>query len=315
MRGEVIVPAFTFVAPVHALSWGGATPVFCDIDPETHLLNPDEVAALVTPRTTGILAVHLWGRLCDVARLSAIARRHRLPLLLDAAHAFGAPSGHGFAPEGTATVFSFHATKIVNAFEGGAVLTDDVALAERLRAARTFGFADVDRVVGLGTNAKMSEAAAAMGLTSLESLESFVAANRRNYAAYVEGLEGLPGIRLSTIEAMAPTTMHYVVVDVDAAAAGFTRDQAVHVLAAEGVRARRYFHPGCHRMEPYRSRPEPWVLPWTERICARVLQLPTGTAVGPDDIAAICAVIRVLSANAAALGDRLGPAESDGVRT
>ena len=229
---------------MHALSWGGATPVFCDVDPDTHLLDPEEVEALITPRTTGILGVHLWGLPCDGDRLSAIARRHGVPLLFDGAHAFGAARGAGYVPEGAATVFSFHATKIVNACEGGAVLTDDDVLAERLRAGRSFGFTGVDCVSALGINAKMSEAAAAMGLTSLESFETFAAANRRNYAAYVDGLRDLPGVSVRAPERMADTTHHYVVVEIDAASARFTRDQAVRVTGRRGRSGAALLPPG-----------------------------------------------------------------------
>jgi dTDP-4-amino-4,6-dideoxygalactose transaminase len=197
LEGEVIVSPFTFVATAYALQWQRITPVFCDIDPRTHNIDPERVEELITPRTTGILAVHLWGRPAPVDALEEIAARHGLRLLFDAAHAFGCSHGGrmigGF---GAAEVLSFHATKVVNSFEGGAIVTADGELAEVARLMRNHGFADYDDVAHVGTNGKLSEVAAAMGLTSLESMADFVAANRRNHEAYRAGLAGVEGIEL-----------------------------------------------------------------------------------------------------------------------
>src|SRR6267378_2313680 len=185
MEGEVIIPSFTFIATAHALQWQEITPVFCDIDPHTHTLDPGWVERMITPRTTGIVGVHLWGRPCNIEALEAIAREHDLKLLFDAAHAFGAShKGRMLGSFGTAEVFSFHATKFVNCGEGGAVVTNDDRLAQKMRLMRNFGFAGLDRVIYVGTNGKMSELSAAMGLTSLESVDEFVAANRRNHQLY-----------------------------------------------------------------------------------------------------------------------------------
>jgi dTDP-4-amino-4,6-dideoxygalactose transaminase len=185
LSGEVIVPAFTFVATAHALQWQEITPVFCDVDPQTHNLDPHRIEALITPRTTGIVGVHVWGQACDVDALTAIARRHDLRLMFDAAHAFGCSyGGRMIGNFGDAEVFSFHATKFFNTFEGGAVTTNDDALAAKIRLMHNFGFAGLDNVIYIGTNGKMSEVSAAMGLTGLESLEEFIAVNRRNYQHY-----------------------------------------------------------------------------------------------------------------------------------
>ncbi len=292
LRGEVILPSFTFVATAHALDWNGLVPVFCDVDPLTHTLDPRRVEALVTPRTSALLGVHLWGRPCAVAALEEIAARRRLRLVFDAAHAFACRDGDRMIGSfGDAEILSFHATKIVNTFEGGAILTSNDDLAARLRLYRNCGFQGVDRVVSAGTNARMTEIAAAMGLTGLESLAAFLEANGRNFRAYGDGLAGIPGITLS----QTGTSRAHVVAEVDAGEAGVTRDRLVEVLWAENVRARRYFHPGCHRQEPYRSR-EPDTggrLPETERLCDRVLVLPTGTAVTPDDVRTVCQIIRL----------------------
>src|SRR5580700_10573922 len=195
--GEVIVPAYTFVATAHALAWHGLRPVFCDVDPATHTLDPDKVVRTIGPRTAAIVGVHLWGGSCDVDALAVIARQHKIPILFDAAHAFGSTYRDrligGF---GACETFSFHATKFVHCGEGGAVATNDDRLAERLRLLRNFGFAGYDRVTSLGTNAKLSELAAAMGLASLDHMGTIVAANRRNYEAYASCLRSLPGITL-----------------------------------------------------------------------------------------------------------------------
>jgi dTDP-4-amino-4,6-dideoxygalactose transaminase len=174
LSGEVIVPSFTFIATAHALQWQHITPVFCDIDPRTHNIDPVAVEALITPRTTGIVGVHIWGRGCDVTKLTDVARRHKLRLLFDAAHAFGCSyEGTAIGNFGDAEVFSFHSTKWLNSFEGGAVVTNDDDLAGKVRLMGQFGFADYDRVDSIGTNAKMSEVAAAMALTSIESADVF----------------------------------------------------------------------------------------------------------------------------------------------
>lgn len=304
LSGEVVVPSFTFVATAHALQWQQITPVFCDVDPATHNIDPARVEAMITPRTTGIVGVHVWGRPCDTEAIDEIAARRGLSVLYDAAHAFGcAHRGRAIGNFGDAEVFSFHATKFVNAGEGGAVATNDDELAARMRLMRNFGFADYDDVVYVGTNGKMSEMAAAMGLTSLEAMHDFVAVNRANHAAYAAGLADVPGIRLVAYDEAERPNYQYVVLEVDDEAAGIDRDALHRVLHAERVLARRYFHPGCHRMEPYRSHfPHAGLLlPETERLTTRVLSLPTGTAVGEAEIATICAIVRRAVAEGAAV--------------
>ena len=306
LGGEVLVPSFTFVATAHAVHWQGMTPVFCDIDPATHNLDPADVESRITPRTTGIIGVHVWGRPCAVEALTDIARRHRLALIFDAAHAIACSAGGrmigGF---GDAEVFSFHATKILNSFEGGAVTTDSDELAGRMRLMRNFGFADYDTVIYPGTNGKMNEAAAAMGLTSLESLDSFIEHNRRIYHTYGRGLAGIPGVTLMDYDETNRNNYQYVVLEIDDA--GLDRDGLVRLLQSENVLARRYFYPGCHRMEPYRSL-TPRVgesLPRTERLTRRVMTLPTGTGMSEEDAEGVCALIRLARENDAEVAARL----------
>jgi len=308
LRGEVIVPSFTFVASAHALQWQEITPVFCDVDPETHNLDPEGIERLITPRTTGILGVHLWGRACDSEALTAIARRRKLKLLFDAAHAFGCSHGGqmigGF---GECEVFSFHATKFLNTFEGGAIATNDDELAGRIRLMTNFGFSGYDNVVYLGTNGKMTEICAAMGVTSLESIRDIVAVNRANYLRYREELRDIAGFCLINYDEREHNNYQYVVVEVDAVKCGITRDDLVRILQAENVMARRYFFPGCHRMEPYRSYfPNAGLLlPETEKLCDTVLALPTGQAVNDDTVARVCQIMRCAVTHAKSVKHRL----------
>lgn len=296
LKGEVIVPSFTFVATPHSLQWQEITPVFCDIDPLTHNMDPRCVEKLLTPRTTGIIGVHLWGRPCEIEALTEIAAKHQLKLMFDAAHAFNCTYGGrmvgGF---GNAEVFSFHATKFFNTLEGGAVATNDDNLARQIRLMKNFGFAGYDNVVYIGTNGKMNEVSAAFGLVGLENLDQFVAVNRANYQVYREGLAGVPGISLIVYDEGEQNNYQYIVCEVDRTSAGISRDALMEVLHVENVIARRYFYPGCHRMEPYRSYfPHAGLLlPHTEALTQRVLLLPTGTAVGPGEIERICRIIKL----------------------
>jgi len=323
LSGEVIIPSFTFVATAHSLQWQQITPVFCDIDPATHNIDTRRVEELVTPRTTGIIGVHVWGRPCEVEGLAEIAARRNLRLLFDAAHAFGCTHrGRTIGGFGDAEVFSFHATKFLNTFEGGAVLTDDDDLAARIRLMKNFGFAGFDNVIYIGTNGKMSEVSAAMGLSSLELMEDVLAANRRNYRRYREVLAGIPGISLAAYDESERCNYQYIVLEIDVDTLGIDRDRLMAVLHAENVVARRYFYPGCHRMEPYRSHfPHAGLLlPQTERLVERVLLLPTGTGVGSDEIDTLGAVVRLAADHAAELSARLDrlpapPAASSSIAT
>lgn len=304
--GEVIVPSFTFIATAHALEWQGIKPVFCDIDPTTHNLDPGCVERLITPSTTGIIGVHLWGRPCNVSALTEIARRRKLRLLFDAAHAFGCSyQGAMVGNFGDAEVFSFHATKFLNSFEGGAIVTNDDGLANKLRLMRNFGFADYDHVVMIGTNGKMSEVSAAMGLTSLESLDEFIAVNHRNYQLYRRLLANVPGIRFQEYDEREKCNYQYIVLEIDEGETSLNRDQWQEILWAENVIARRYFYPGCHRMEPYCSESTQALLPNTELVASRVLCLPTGTAVTADEVKTICQIIRLITSQDSQIAKRL----------
>ncbi|WP_166209494.1 aminotransferase class I/II-fold pyridoxal phosphate-dependent enzyme [Cognatiluteimonas telluris] len=277
LTGEVIVPSWTFIATAHALYWQGITPVFADIDPATHNLDPDSVRRMITPRTTGIIGVHLWGRAAPVERLQAVADEHGLKLLFDAAHAFGSTyRGGRIGSFGACEVLSFHATKAFNTMEGGAVVTNDDELAETARLMRNFGFKAYDYVIHPGTNGKMIEVCAAMGLANLDRFEETVAMNRRNHDTYRRSLAGVSGISLLDYDPTDHNSHHYVVVEVGSGSA--LRDRILAALHAENVLARKYFWPGCHRMQPYRDLfPHAgMMLGHTEKVAEQVLVLPNG---------------------------------------
>jgi len=308
LSGEVIVPSMTFIATAHALQWQQITPVFCDIDPKTYNLDPKCVEKMITPNTTGIIGVHLFGRPCNIEALAEIAEKHKLKLLYDAAHAFGCSyKGRMIGGFGDAEMFSFHATKFFNTFEGGAIVTNDDSLAGKIRLMKNFGFAGYDNVIYIGTNGKMSEVSAAMGLTGLESLDEFIKVNQRNYRQYKLELEGISGVQLISYDEAEKCNYQYIILEVDEHVIAISRDQLVGILHAENILARRYFYPGCHQMEPYRSYfPHAGLmLSKTEELVERTLSLPTGTAVGHDEISGICQLIRLVVAHGAELKTRL----------
>ncbi len=294
LEGEVIIPSYTFVATAHALFWQAITPVFADIDPQTHTLNPAAVRRMITPRTTGIIGVHLWGRPAHIEGLQSIADEYNLKLMFDAAHAFGCSyNGTMIGSFGICEVLSFHATKFFNTFEGGAVLTNDDELAEAMRLMRNFGFSGMDNVIHPGTNGKMIEIAAAMGLVNLEVMDEVIAANRTNYYTYREELSGLPGISLISYNETEANNFQYIVLQVGDDCP-VSRDQIIQALHAENILARRYFWPGCHNMMPYRELypNSELLLSNTKKVADRVILLPTGTSIDHASIQTVISVIR-----------------------
>lgn len=296
LKGEVIVPSFTFVATAHALEWVGLKPVFCDVDPVSWTIDPHACEAAVTPDTCAIIGVHLFGQPCNVDALQRLAARHGLALFFDAAHAFGCSydDGRPVGSGGAAEAFSFHATKVFHTFEGGAVATDRADLAGDLRLLRNFGFRDTDQVVALGINGKMPEPSAAMGLVNLDAFEATVASSRATVQAYANGLADIPGVRMRTNGTEPLQNGHYAILELtDPDVFGLDRDTLVRVLTAERVLARRYFFPGAHAMEPYRSR-DPHAgdrLPVTCQAVSRVVALPAGVSMDPDSIRVVCGII------------------------
>jgi dTDP-4-amino-4,6-dideoxygalactose transaminase len=293
-RGEVIVPSYTFIATAHALQWQGIQPVFADIDPLTHNISPDDIKKKITDKTTGIIGVHLWGRGCSVEEIESIARDSGIRVMYDASHAFGCTTdGKMIGGFGECEVFSFHATKFINSLEGGAVVTNSSELAEKIRLMRNFGFKGYDNVVYPGINGKMNEVCAAMGITSLEAMPEIIKVNRVNYEAYRAGLTGIPGISLINYDRSEKNNYQYVVIEVEANISLLTRDELVDFLHSHNVIARKYFWPGCHRMEPYQTL-QPGIgtsLPSTESVAEKVIVLPTGQGISSAQVSWICSLI------------------------
>ena len=296
LKGEVIMPSYTFIATAHALQWQEITPVFADMDPTTHNIDPARIEALITPRTTGIVGVHVWGRACDTRAIEGIAAKHGLKVMYDASHGFGCSAGGKMLGSfGECEVFSFHATKFINCFEGGVVTTNNDDLAKKIQLMRNFGFVDYDKSVYLGINGKMNEVCAAMGLTNLEAMDEIVAVNKRNYLTYCKELRSVTGISVIHYDQSELNNYQYVVIEVDPDVCSRNRDQIIDALHAENVIARKYFWPGCHRMEPYRSlQPNAaLLLPETERVAASVIVLPTGQTVEEETVRRVCRIIQM----------------------
>ncbi len=295
LQGEVIMPSFTFVATAHAFEWIGLKPVFVDIDPATHNIDPDKIAQAVTPRTSAVVGVHVWGTPCDTVAIEGIARQRGLKVIYDAAHAFGCSRGGTMIGNfGDCEVFSFHATKFVHTFEGGVITTNNDALADKMRLMRNFGFDGYDSVVSPGINAKMPEVCAAMGLCNLESMDGFVEKNRRNHKLYRTHLQDLPGISVFAYDPEEQGSYQYVVVEVDPLRCPATRDELIRALHAEGILARRYFWPGCHRMEPYSAHARVVVGDFSasDAVASKVIVFPTGQAVGEEEVLRVRAVMQ-----------------------
>lgn len=304
LTGEVVMPSLTFIATPHAVRWLGLEPVFCDVDPVTGGIDVASAAAAITSRTSAILAVHLWGRPCAVTDLEKLAADRGIPLFFDSAHALGCTAhGRPVGSFGNAEVFSFHATKVVNAFEGGAVVTNDSELARQVRALHNFGIGLGAPHDAGGTNGKLSEASAAMGLTSLDAMPESVRHNQANYCMYRSELDDLPGMRVVEFPRDERSNYQYVILVNDAEVTGITRDLLLRLLLAEQVEAKPYFSPACHEQEPYLSR-RPVELPHTERLAGQVMALPTGTSVGREDIRRVCNIIRLAAVKGAEITAR-----------
>lgn len=301
---EVIVPSFTFIATAHSLKWQEITPIFCDIKPETHNIDPHKIEDLITPNTSGIIAVHIWGRPCAIESLTSIANENHLKLIFDAAHAFGCSyDGKMIGNFGDAEVFSFHATKFFNTFEGGAIVTNNDNLAEKIRLMKNFGFSGYDNVIHIGTNGKMNEFSAAMGLTGLENIQETIRTNYSNYKEYQKDLSEIPGIRLVTYNEKEKCNFQYIVLEIDNKITKISRDQILEILHKENILARKYFFPGCHNMEPYRSiNPLAYKkVPETEKLIQKVLILPTGTSMNENRVKYVCNLIKFMIENAEAI--------------
>ena len=277
LAGEIILPSFTFFATAHAVLWNRLKPVPADCDPRTWNIDPEDVERRITRRTSAILAVHIYGNPCEVEALSAIAARHSLKLLFDAAHAFGSEyQGRPVGGFGDAEVFSLSPTKPLVCGEGGLVATNDRTLAVRLRAMRNYGDAGTYDCEFLGLNARMPEFQAALGLAGLRLVPDKVRRNLELARIYTRLLQDIPGLGFQTVEPGNRSTFKDYSVRVDAAAFGMSRGALRAALRAENIETRTYFDPPLHRQVLYRrwARGGAAQLPQTEALSREVLSLP-----------------------------------------
>lgn len=289
LEGEVITTPFSFASTTHAIVRSGLTPVFADVRPQDCTLDPASIEALITPRTCAILPVHVYGNLCDTEAIEALARRHGLKVVYDAAHAFGVERrGVSAAAYGDASMFSFHATKVFNTIEGGAACFRDPALYDALNQWKNFGITSPEDVEYVGGNAKMNEFCAAMGVCNLRHLNEEIARRRCVAERYWERLEGLAGVRVFRPPADTRHNYAYLPVLFDPKAFGANRDEVFEALARIGVGARKYFYPLISDYACYRSVYASERTPVARRIAARVLTLPLYADLSLADVDRIC---------------------------
>ncbi|MGD0983645.1 MAG: aminotransferase class I/II-fold pyridoxal phosphate-dependent enzyme [Acidimicrobiales bacterium] len=301
LEGKVIMPSFTFVATAQAALLAGLDAVFCEVDPHSHQMTPATAEKALEERVSAVCPVNLWGGSADVPALDDWARSHNLDLFFDSAHGFGVERMEGkLGRFGRAEVFSFHATKVMTATEGGCVCTDDDDLAERIRNMRSNYGIRRSMPVSLTVNARMSEAQAAIALASLEGIDGRIANNRMIFETYRSALDSVPGVRLVQPSNVTRSNHQCVVIEITEDLFGLPRDVLWSVLRAEGVRARRYFKPGVHRSIPFNTLYPKYleVLPITDALCDTVLQLPIGALVTTEDAERIGGLIRDVHAYA-----------------
>ena len=289
---EVITTPFTFVSTTHAIVNNGLVPVFCDVEDSFYTMDPARIEALITDKTVAIVPVHVYGNLCNTDAIGAIAKKHGLKVIYDAAHAFGVKRGEtSVAAMGDAAMFSFHATKVYNSVEGGVVTFNGEALEERLNQRKNFGLYGQEECLQIGGNAKMSEFHAAMGICNLRHLDGEIAKRKAVAERYRERLSGVAGIRICPEQEGVCSNYAYFPVVFD----GYRRDrdQVMADLAAEGIGARKYFYPLTNDFACYRAMPTGGgeKTPVARHLAARVLTLPLYADLTVEDADRICDVI------------------------
>ena len=287
ITGEVITTPYSFVATTHALWWNGIKPVFVDIDPSTGNIDPQKIEAAITPRTTAILPVHVYGKPCDTEAIQAIADKYGLKVIYDAAHAFGVEvNGESLLNAGDMSTLSFHATKVFNTIEGGAMVMHDEKTKQRIDYLKNFGFANEVEVVGPGINSKMDEIRSAYGLLNLKQVDAAIAARQKVAVAYREALRNVDGISFWDDMPGVRHNYSYFPIFVDAKKYGMTRDELYMKMKDQGVWGRRYFYPLISEFSTYRglesSRPEN--LPNAHRMADTVICLPMHHAIEENEI-------------------------------
>ena len=297
LTGEVITTPFTFPATVQALDWNNLSPVFCDIDPVTFNIDADKIEALITEKTSAILGVHVFGNPCDVEKIQAIADKHKLKVIYDGAHAFGSKiNGVPISSFGDMTMFSFHATKLFNTIEGGALTYSDPALDRQLDLLRNFGIASAEEVVLSGLNAKLNEVQAGVGIEVLQVIEDERSKRHAVKKAYEENLADIDGIRILTTLEDKSSSYQYFVIEIDEAVFGESRDTVHQELQKYNVFARKYFYPLCSDFEWYSELPSARAenLPHAKRAVQQVLAMPYYGDLPIESVSAICGIIREL---------------------
>jgi len=294
VSGEVITTPFTFVATAHAMSWNRVRPVFVDVEPDYYTLDPEKVEAAITPWTTAILPVHVYGHPCKLDALADIARRHGLLLIYDAAHAFGVRvAGKPIAHYGDLSMFSFHATKLYHSIEGGLLAFQNPRLTKTFDYLKNFGFENEVEVVTPGTNAKMNEFQALMGELILDEMPTIIEKRKRLYERYRQLLAEVPGIHLvPPLAADVTYNYAYMPVEVDAEQFGVSRDRLYEELKQFNVFSRRYFYPLVCDFACYRSVPVNDPLTVARSAAARILTLPIYSDLALGDVERICEIIR-----------------------
>ena len=294
ITGEVITTPYSFVATTHALWWNGIKPVFVDIDPSTGNIDPQKIEAAITPRTTAILPVHVYGKPCDTEAIQAIADKYGLKVIYDAAHAFGVEvNGESLLNAGDMSTLSFHATKVFNTIEGGAMVMHDEKTKQRIDYLKNFGFANEIEVVGPGINSKMDEIRSAYGLLNLKQVDAAIAARQKVAVAYREALRNVDGISFWDDMTGVRHNYSYFPIFVDAEKYGMTRDELYMKMKDQGVWSRRYFYPLISEFSTYRglesSRSEN--LPNAHMMADTVICLPMHHALTKEEIDKIIMVI------------------------
>ena len=289
--GEVITTPFTFVSTTHAIVRNGFKPVFCDIRESDYTMDPEKIEALITDRTVAIMPVHVYGNICDVDRIGAIARKHGLKVIYDGAHAFGETyRGTGVGAFGDATMFSFHATKVFNTVEGGAVAFTDERYAQALQELKNFGIHGGEDAAAVAGNAKMDEFRAAMGICNLRRMDRCIAGRKAAHDRYFQRLDGVAGLRLCPTQPDVTPNYAYLPVCFDPRIFGKDRDQVLEQLREQEIYGRRYFYPAVNDMTCYRELAgEP--TPVARETSLRVLCLPLYEELTPAEVDRICDVI------------------------
>ena len=295
ITGEVITTPYSFVATTHALWWNGIKPVFVDIDPSTGNIDPQKIEAAITPRTTAILPVHVYGKPCDTEAIQAIADKYGLKVIYDAAHAFGVEvNGESLLNAGDMSTLSFHATKVFNTIEGGAMVMHDEKTKQRIDYLKNFGFANEVEVVGPGINSKMDEIRSAYGLLNLKQVDAAIEARQKVAVTYRDALRNVDGISFWDDMPGVRHNYSYFPIFVDAEKYGMTRDELYMKMKDQGVWGRRYFYPLISEFSTYRglesSRPEN--LPNAHRMADTVICLPMHHALNEKEINRIIDCIR-----------------------